>query len=179
MAAVRGSVSIPVVGPASSTYHLTYQLARRFGVISLNSKWNPAFYHAMRECDCMDRMTSMRSLAKPMAVTQSGIEIPYTQEEWEAQILATARTQVEQEDAQCIVVSCAPVFATLLAEGAQQRLEDALGVMFPDPIAIAIATAEMQVNLGMTHSSLEYPRIEAASIEDRYKDSLPDLRRSA
>jgi len=133
----------------------------------------------MREAGTIDRMTSMRSLKKPMAITETGIDIPYTQEEWEQQVLETARIQVEQEDAQCIVVSCAPVFATLLSEGAQQRLEDAVGVMFPDPISIAISTAEMLVNLGMVHSDLEYPRIEAASIEDRYKDGLGELRKSA
>ncbi len=179
LSAVRGAVRIPVVGPASSTYGLVYQLARRFGVISLNSKWNPAFYHAMRECDCLDRMTSMRSLPKPMAVTENGIEIPYTQEEWEAQILEVGKLQVEQEDTQCIVVACAPVFATLLPEGAQQRLEEATGVMWVDPISIAIATAEMMVRLGVCHSALEYPLVEAASIENRYKDGVPQLRQTA
>jgi allantoin racemase len=179
LSAVRGAVDIPAVGPASATYNLVYQLARRFGVVSLNSKWNPAFYHAIRECGCIERMTSMRSLARPMAVTRSGIETPYTQEEWEAQILEIAKVQVEQEDAQCIVVACAPVFATLLAPGAQQRLAAALGVIVVDPIAIAFATAEMLVNLGLSHSKLEYPRIEAASLEDRYAVVETDRLRTA
>jgi allantoin racemase len=180
LAVVRGAVDIPVVGPASATFNLVYQLAQRFGVISVSSKWSPSFHRAIRECGCTERMTSMRALPKPMGVNRTGIEIPYTPEELEAQILEVARAQVEEEDAQCIVVQCAPTFATMLPAGAQQRLSDALGgVLFPDMMAIAIGTAEMLVNVGLSHSKLEYPRIESASLEDRYEAEDSEIRRIA
>ncbi len=40
------------------------------------------------------------------------------------------------------------------------RLSEALGVIFVDPMDIAVKTAEMFVNLRVAHSEIEYPQIK-------------------
>ena len=47
-----------------------------------------------------------------------------------------------------------------------------------DPQAIALRTAEMFVNLGMSHSNIEYPHINPASFENRFPVVDPELYRT-
>ena len=174
---VRGAVSIPVVGAATATYNLVYQLARSFGVVSINAEMNPMFLRAIRECGCEERMTSIRSLERSLKLTAEGADIPYSPEDWEAELIKAARPQVEQEDAQCIVVACASIFG-LLPEGAIERMEKELGVIIVDPQPIAIKTAEMLASLKLSHSKIEYPTIDPASF-DHFIKAESDLRKSA
>ncbi|MCC7413101.1 MAG: hypothetical protein IT495_15910 [Gammaproteobacteria bacterium] len=175
---VRGAVGIPVVGAATATYNLVYQLARRFAVISVNREMNPMFERAIRECGCSERMTSLRAMPRALRLSREGGELPYSPQDWEAEILKIAARQVEDEGAQCIVVACASIFG-LLRPGARERLAQELGVIVVDPQAIALKTAEMLVALGLAHSPIEYPRINPVSFEDRFREVEPDLRRSA
>lgn len=177
LSVVRGAVNIPVVGAATATYHLVYQLARRFGVVSINGDMDPMFTRAIRECGCLERMTSMRALPGKLSFGRAGANIPYSPEDWEAQILDVARRQVEEEGAQCIVVACASIFG-MLPDGARQRLAEQLGVIVVEPQAIAIKTAEMLVNLGLSHSKIEYPPIDPASFE-RFAAAGQTLQKSA
>jgi|GEM_PF-1067316 len=160
----RGAVNIPVVGAATATYNLVYQLARSFGVVSVNHKMNPIFLRAIRECGCEERMTSIRSMNRSLRIGADGIDIPYSPEQWEAEIISVARPQVEQEGAQCIVIACATIFS-MLALGARERMENELGVMFVDPHVISIKTAEMLGQLKLCHSKIEYPPIDPQTFD--------------
>lgn len=155
----RGAVNIPVVGAATATYNLVYQLARSFAVVSVNEKMNPMFLRAIRECGCEGRMTSMRSMDRSLRIGADGVDIPYSPEQWEAEIISIARLQVEQEKAQCIVIACATIFS-MLPPGARERMENELGVMVVDPHPISIKTAEMLGQLKLCHSKIEYPAID-------------------
>ncbi len=164
LAIVRGAVDIPVVGAATATYSLVCQLVRRFGVVSINADMNPMFLRAIRECGCEQRMTSMRSLERSLRLTREGAEIPYTPEDWEAELITAARPQVLEENAQCIVIACASIFG-LLPDGARERMQEALGVIVVDPQPIALRTAEMLAALQLSHSKIEYPKIDAGSFD--------------
>ena len=174
---VRGAVNIPVVGAATATYNLVYQLARSFGAVSINKEMTPMFLRAIRECGCEERMTSMRSLERPLRMTADEFEMPYTPEDWEAELIKTARPQVEEEGAQCIVVTCASIFG-ILPEGARERMQEALGVIVVDPQPIAIKTAEMLASLNLCHSKIEYPGIDPVSF-DHFIENKSELRKCA
>ena len=154
---VRGAVKIPVVGAGIATYHLVYQLARNFAVVSINEQLNPAFIRAMKATGCYDRMTSMRAIRKPLKDPME--KLPYTREELEKEIVRIASKQIKNEEAQLIVLGCA-IFSLFLKPGARERLGKKLGVIVVDPQEIAIKTAEMLVNLKLTHSKMEYPQME-------------------
>ena len=139
-----------------ATFHLAYQLARRYAVISVNEDLSPAFLRVIREAGCYDRMTSMRSIGKPFT---SPLGEFYTPEELEEEFIRIGRKQVEEEKAQSIVIACT-VISVFLKPGARERLTKRLGVILPDVQEIAIKTAEMLVNLGLSHSKQEYPQLE-------------------
>ena len=154
--AVRGAVKIPVVGAGMATYHLAYQLASKFAVISVSKDLNSVFLRAIKQAECYERMTSMRSIGKPLKLPMEDF---YTPEELEKELIKIAKVQVEDEGAQLIVVACTFI-SLLLAPGGMERLAKNLGVIFVDPQEIAVKTAEMLVNMGLSHSKIEYPQIK-------------------
>jgi Asp/Glu/hydantoin racemase len=152
--AARSAVRIPVVGAASATYHLVYQLGGKYAVISVNEKINPTFLRAIKLADCTDRMTSMRSLKRPFKVPMDSL--PYTPEELEEEIAEIAARQIEQEGAQVIVVAFT-LLNLFVKPGALERLSSRLNAVFVDPQAIGFKTAEMLARLKLSHSEREYP----------------------
>lgn len=152
--AARSAVRIPVVGAASSTYHLVYQLGDAFAVISVNDQINPTFLRAVRQAGCRDRMTSMRSLKRAFTVPMDSP--PYKPDELEEEIAEIAKRQIEEEGAQIIVVAFT-LLNLFVKPGALERLSKRLNAVFVDPQAIGFKTAEMLVRLKLSHSEREYP----------------------
>lgn len=152
--AARSAVRIPVVGAASATYHLVYQLGGKFAVISVNEKINPTFLRAIKLAGCEERMTSMRSLKRPFKVPMESL--PYTPEELEEEIAEIATRQIDQEGAQVIVVAFT-LLNLFVNPGALERLSQKLNAVFVDAQAIGFKTAEMLVRLKLSHSEREYP----------------------
>jgi len=157
MMTVRGAVKIPVVGVAMAMHHLAYQLANKHAVISINKDFNPGFVRAIKETECYERITSIRSIRKPLKFPME--KMPYTPEELEKEIFEIACKQVEEEEAQLLIIHCTLIFL-ILSPGAKERLAERLGVIVIDPSAVAVKTTEMIVSLGMSHSKIEYPQIE-------------------
>jgi len=135
-----------------ATYHLVYQLARRYGVISVNEKLNPVFLRAIKEAGCYERLTSMRAIGKSLTLPMGEF---YTPDEMEEELLRIGRKQVE-EGAQVLVVACT-LISLFLQPGALDRLREKLGVMVIDPQPIALKTAEILAHLRLTQSEREYP----------------------
>jgi Asp/Glu/hydantoin racemase len=143
-----------VVGAASSTYHLVYQLGGKYAVISVNEKLNPVFFRAIKLADCEGRMTSMRSLKRPFQVPMD--MPPYTPEELEQEISEIASRQIDEEGAQIIVVAFT-LLNLFIKPGTLERLSKQLNAVFVDPQAIGFKTAEMLARLKLCHSEREYP----------------------
>lgn len=135
-----------------ATYHLAYQLAAAYGVISVNRDLNPVFLRAIREAGCQERLVSMRAIGKPLTLPMGEF---YAPPELEEELLRIGRKQVE-EGAQLLVIACT-VICLFLNPGARERLMEKLGVMVLDPQPIAIKTAEMLARLRLTQSTQEYP----------------------
>ncbi len=137
-----------------ATYHLVYQLASRYSVISVNEKLNPIFLRAIKEAGCYERLTSMRAIGKPLTLPMGEF---YSPEELEAELLNIGQKQVD-EGAQVLVIACT-LISLFLRPGAFAQLRETLGVMLIDPQPIAIKTAEMLALLHLAQSKLEYPEM--------------------
>ena len=151
--AARGAVSIPVVGLGSAVFHLASQLADRFGVVTKSDATIPEFSRRIQLMGCFDRITSMR----PLNVRET--DLLDKRDEVEKKFLDIARHQVEQEGAQLIVAGYSAILG-ILSDGARQELESSLGVPVIDGVPVAMKTAEMLVDLKMTHSRRAYPMFD-------------------
>ncbi len=148
--AARGAVSIPVVGLGSATFHLAGQLADRFGVVTKSDATIPEFSRRIRLMGCFDRITSMRALNLPET------ELLAIKDDIIKKFTEIARYQIEHENAQLIVAGYSAILG-VLPNGARERLEQELGVPVVDGVPVALKTAEMLVDLNLTHSHLTYP----------------------
>ena len=135
---------------------MVYQLAGRYAVINVNEALDPTFLRVIREAGCSDRMTSMRSIGKPFTLPLGDF---YTPEELEKELIRIGKKQVEEEKAQLIVIACTVIYL-FLNPGSKERLTKELGAIVVDIQEIAIKTAEMLVQIGLSHSKLEYPQLE-------------------
>jgi hypothetical protein len=136
--AARNAIRIPVVGAASAAYHLVYQLGNKFAVISVNDKINPTFLRAIKQAECEDRMTSMRSLKRAFKVPMDSV--PSAPEELEEEIAEIAARQIDQEGAQVIVVAFT-LLNLFVQPSALERLSHRLNAVFVDSQAIGFKTA--------------------------------------
>lgn len=148
--AARVAVNIPVVGAGSATYHVAYQLADRFGVISSNEKTVPELKRRIILMDCYNRMTSIKPLNIPV------LQMVARKDELEDKFVKIAKYQIEVEGAQLIVAGTDAIFPAM-GHASKERIEQKLSVPVLEGSSIAIKTLEMLVNLKLTHSKKTYP----------------------
>ena len=153
--AARGAVNIPVVGLGSAVFHLASQLADRFGVVTKSDATIPEFSRRIQLMGCFDRITSMR----PLNVKET--DLLDRRDEVEKKFIGIARHQVEEEGAQLIVAGYSAILG-ILSDGAREELETRLGVPVVDGVPVALKTAEMLVDLKMTHSRRAYPMTDSS-----------------
>lgn len=153
--AARGAVNIPVVGLGSAVFHLASQLADRFGVVTKSDATIPEFSRRIQLMGCFDRITSMR----PLNVKET--DLLDKRDDVERKFLDIARHQVEEEGAQLIVAGYSAILG-ILSDGARVELETRLGVPVVDGVPVALKTAEMLVDLKMTHSRRCYPMFDSS-----------------
>lgn len=139
-----------MVGAASSAYHLAYQLADKYGVVSSNEKTVPELIRRVKAMDCYERMTSMIPLNIPI------IQMIERKDEVQKKFIEIAKYQINEEGAQLIVGGCGAMFPAL-GVGSKEKLEQILGVPILDGPSIALRTLEMLVHLKLTHSKKTYP----------------------
>ncbi len=151
--AARGAVDMPVVGLGSAVFHLASQLADRFGVVTKSDATIPEFSRRIQLMGCFDRITSMR----PLNVKET--DLLEKRDEVEKKFIDIARYQVEEEGAQLIVAGYSAILG-ILSDGARSELETNLGVPVIDGVPVALKTAEMLVDLKMTHSRRAYPMFD-------------------
>ena len=147
--AARTIVRIPVVGPGESTYYLACTLADKFGVITFLDNVIPHLMRTARSIGVEDRILSMRAVNIPV------LELKKRREELIKRFSDLSRRAVD-EGAQLIIPGCLAFLANMGRE-AKGRIEEEIGAPILDPQAIALRTAEMLVNLGLSHSKRAFP----------------------
>jgi allantoin racemase len=135
----RTLVSIPVVGIEESSLHLAAQLGR-FTILTSRCARVPAKVEHVEHLGLSSRLASVRPLE--MGV----LEMDADPDQARARILQVGAEAFREDGAEVIVLGCAGLAGHAVALGV------ALGLTVIDPSPVALATAEMLVRLGLTHS---------------------------
>lgn len=142
---VREIVTIPVVGPGSTSLLIAASLGHRFGIVTV-------LENVIRPLENLALLTGVAS--KLAAVRDIGIpvlELNHDLDRTFAKLIEVARQTVEKDRADVIVLGC----GTLSFRA--QELQEAIGVPVVNPLRVALRTAEMLVSSGLSHSKRSYP----------------------
>lgn len=140
--AAREIASVPVIAMEEATLALALTLGNRFGIITeLKPRVAMKELH-VRRAGLLDRLASIR----PTGLSVS--ELAERTEEVKRRILALARSMVEEDGAEVIILGCAAM------TGYKREIESQLDVPVLDPAPVALKWAEMLVDLGLKHSKV-------------------------
>jgi allantoin racemase len=158
MYALRSRLQIPVIGPGLVSYLVGILLGHRFSIITMWDKWthlyekNLALYHLEQKC------ASIRAVNIP-----PDVEALFTgkEEEMFAKLTAEAQKAIDEDGAGVI----------LLGSTTMHQAGDYMSEHLPAPVVnpgpVAIKLTESIVQLGLTHSKVDFPS-PSSIIDDRF-----------
>ncbi len=167
--AAREVSTIPVVGPRNTALHVALTLGTQFGIITVQGEsLKKCIEHGVRKEGLESFCAGVRYLKMPV------LEIAKKPEAVQKQILQESRELIQNHGADVIVLGC----TALSHEVDLQPIMNELNVPIIDPWVVAIKTAFMLVESGLSHSKLAYPlppkkKInEAPCLEGAFDDVL-------
>ena len=133
---------IPVIGIEEATLHIAAMLGHKFSIItSLKTRVPTRELHV--------RLRGVESAyASSPALEMPVLEMDANPTKTKARILELARQAVEEDGAEVIVLGCAGL------TGYAEDIEQELGTVVLDPVAVALKLAEAIVDLGLRHSKV-------------------------
>jgi allantoin racemase len=137
--AIREIVDVPVVGPAEASMALALQLGHRFAVISILANSGPWAEHQARALGVEDR------LAVAVGIELGVLELEEDVEATSRHLIAAARDCIAK-GADVVVLGCTGMFVAV------DLMRASLDVPVIEPLAAAVATAELLVSLSLTHT---------------------------
>jgi allantoin racemase len=146
--ASREVSKIPVVGPRNAALHLALTLGTRFGVVTVQGEsLKRCIEHGIRKEGLGSFCAGVRYLKMPV------LDISKKPREAQEEILKESRFLVEEQGADVIVLGC----TALSHEVNLDPVMEELGVPVIDPWVVAMKTAFMLADMGLTHSKVAYP----------------------
>lgn len=155
--ALRSRLSIPVVGPGEAAFHAAMMLGKRFTVLTMWPQWFPLYEKTLTDYGLWDRVASLRSINTRPDVTEL---LAGKEDVIFAKLEAEARAAIVEDDADVIVLG-----STTMHQSAA-HLARVLPVPVINPGVVAWKTAEMLVDLGLTHSKKAFPAPEIGKDAD-------------
>ena len=169
--AAREVSSIPVVGPRNTALHLALTLGTRFGVVTVQGKsLKRCIEHGIRKEGLEAFCAGVRYLQMPV------LDIAKNPKQAQKEILDESRILIQNNGADVIVLGC----TALSHEVDLKPIMTELQVPIIDPWVVAIKSAFMLVESGLSHSKVAYPfppkkKInEAPSLEGAFDDVLKE-----
>jgi allantoin racemase len=167
--AAREVSKIPVVGPRNTGFHLSLTLGTRFGVVTVQGDaLKKCIEHGVRKEGLESFCAGVRYLKMPV------LDIAKNPAQAQKEILKESKELIENHGADVIVLGC-----TALSHEVDLRpIMEKLRVPIVDPWIVAIKSAFMLVEAGLSHSKVAYPdppkkKInEAPSLEGAFDDVL-------
>lgn len=158
MYALRSRLQIPVIGPGLVSYLVGILLGHRFSIITMWDKWthlyekNLALYHLEQKC------ASIRAVNIP-----PDVEALFAGKEEEVfeKLTAEAQKAIDEDGAGVILLGS----TTMHQAGAYMSEHLPAPVVNPGPVAIKLT--ESIVQLGLTHSKVDFPS-PSSIIDDRF-----------
>lgn len=146
--AAREVSKVPVVGPRNTALHFALTLGTRFGVVTVQGQsLKRCIEHGIRKEGLESFNAGVRFLKMPV------LDIGKKPEQAQKEILHESRELIQNNGADVIVLGC----TALSHEVDLKPIMDELKVPIIDPWIIAIKTAFMLVESGLSHSKVAYP----------------------
>ncbi|MCJ7817647.1 MAG: aspartate/glutamate racemase family protein [Candidatus Thorarchaeota archaeon] len=146
--AAREVSKVPVVGPRNTALHFALTLGTRFGVVTVQGQsLKRCIEHGIRKEGLESFNAGVRFLKMPV------LDIGKKPEQAQKEILHESRELIQNNGADVIVLGC----TALSHEVNLKPIMDELKVPIIDPWIIAIKTAFMLVESGLSHSKVAYP----------------------
>jgi allantoin racemase len=147
--AMKEVLEIPVLGIAEASYHLAALLGHRFSVLTGTAKWTPPKHDYVKALGVEGKVASFRSYTE--------WETNDSFEELKERLVSVARTCVEEDQAEVIILGGGPLV------GYGKLIETELGIPVIDPTLVAFKMMECVIDLGYSHSKIgrwKYPLSE-------------------
>lgn len=156
LAALRSRLSIPVIAPGMSSFHVACMLGHKFSVITMWDEWFPLYEKTLTEYHLWPRVASLRSInTRPdLAELLAGKE-----EVVFAKLLEQAKAAIEEDGADVIVLGSTTMHQS------HAYLAENLSVPVVNPGQVSYKLCEMMLGLGLTHSKRAYPAPQAPNDE--------------
>ncbi|MGY5858794.1 MAG: aspartate/glutamate racemase family protein [Candidatus Thorarchaeota archaeon] len=168
--AAREVSSVPVVGPRNTALHLALTLGTRFGVVTVQGQsLKRCIEHGVRKEGLEPFCAGVNFLKMPV------LDIAKKPDQAQKEILKESRDLI-QRGADVIVLGC----TALSHEVDLKPIMEELQVPIIDPWIVAMKTAFMLVESGLSHSKVAYPfppkkKInEVPSLEGAFDDILKE-----
>lgn len=146
VAAAREILSIPVIGPGKVSKLVAMDISYRYSVLTVLDNCVVRDTEAVWEKGLpADKLASVRSIGIPVSAVRDNMEKTFDA------LCNAARRCIEEDGAQCIVLSC------LGMAGMGERMTNELKIPVIDPAPVAIKYAEMLAGLGICYSRKAYP----------------------
>jgi allantoin racemase len=158
MYALRSRLRIPVIGPGLVSYVVGILLGKRFSIITMWDKWTHLYEKNLALYDLRQKCASVRAVNIPPDVEAlfAGKE-----EEMFEKLTAEAQKAIEEDGAGVI----------LLGSTTMHQAGDYMAEHLPTPVVnpgpVAIKLTEALVQLGLTHSKVDFPA-PSTIIDDRF-----------
>jgi allantoin racemase len=159
LSAAKELLTIPVVGMLESSVHLAAMLGDKFSILAPTDTAALSYREKTRLYKVEDRLASIRSVNIPVADLDSDIG------DLKKRLLDAGKACVQQDRADTIIFGCGGIRAL------SGWLQSHLNVPVIEPGLIAVRTAEMLVDLGLTHSKKTFtkPLAKKYYIHESYK----------
>jgi allantoin racemase len=146
--AAREISKIPVVAPRNAALHLALTLGTKFGIITVQgTSLKRCMESGVRREGLEPFCAGVRYLNMPV------LDIAKHPEEAQKELLNTCKKMVKEDGADVIVLGC----TALSYEVDLQPIMTQLGIPVIDPWVVAVKTAFMLVESGLSHSKVAYP----------------------
>jgi allantoin racemase len=146
--AAREISKIPVVAPRNAALHLALTLGTRFGIVTVQGgSLKRCMESGVRREGLESFCAGVRFLKMPV------LDIAKHPETAQKELLNICRKLVEDDGADVIVLGC----TALSHEVDLKPIMEKLGVPVIDPWVIAVKTAFLLVEAGLSHSKVAYP----------------------
>jgi len=146
--AAREISKIPVVAPRNAALHLALTLGTKFGIVTVQgTSLQKCMESGVRKEGLESFSAGIRYLSMPV------LDIAKHPEAAQKELLKISKKMIEEDGANVIVLGC----TALSHEIDLQPIMSQLGVPVIDPWVIAVKTAFMLVEAGLSHSKVAYP----------------------
>jgi len=169
--AAREVSKIPVVAPRNAALHLALTLGTKFGIVTVQGNSLKRCMEAGVRKEGLEAFCSgVRYLKMPV------LDIPKDPEKTQEALSQLCKISIEEDGADVIVLGCTGLSHEIDLEPIMLNL----GIPILDPWVVAVKTAFMLVESGLTHSKVAYPfppkkKInEAPSLKGAFDDILKE-----